>query len=817
MKKELETVSSMYSLYDEEEIQEIRDIEKIDLILKKYRISKDENELINSLEKNTLLIINHIADLSKKELAIQKDLVQLFEENHSFIKYVNLYLVKKLESLTNNDSTYFFKDISLMFKIFSISTPYNLFNSYNDYNYKDLSSLLRNIENDLIKLFNEKDNELFEIKFQSYVLLLESLTQLCLINSTNHKRRDSINIFLELMRESINILKYNIQLEQTYLMILNHIQGTHLYYFIDSKKIEISNDNLEEVFSKLYYQIERLEDGYYLSKNSNFGGENNYKDENQEFLIFKSNASVLILDLLKDLDTLNINLNAYKKLDSFKKVLKTYSDHFYYEFEENYELESIDNFRNTLLDSLIYEYQINKDFTKTINHKTILSDFIFSDKKFKNINLKTIYLILKYANSIENFKYLNIGQTLAKSKKITNDYHEYFKLKILDLIITYYSNNNINYEALELFELIKKYVDENKTASHLIELYTHIYLDLAIYYSREDKTMNTAKEYYFSYIYTNSNSFLTSHHKKANKEFLLNLGNYYKKDLKLNTELYAEDEIIQFSEKLLNTYKKNKYLEIKLELSNDFSMLSNEILNNPLSEFNDIYNHITYTLENKLFYGLAQVSIVGNQNEKKEFKDIGFKQYIIELDNNYALHFNFPLIVEERFKEVLNTSKTFLITNINNILNTLNQNSKQLVDKATGLYNIDKLKETIRNHKDTKLGFIEIFIKSIDKINREYGFDKNEEIFQLIANEIKTISKDQIGTYKLEGSKIGILLNNRSTHKELINEIKNLVVKYKNDYIKIDSYLSYTEDRKDRILFSSAKSMDEVIMNEINK
>ena len=34
MKKELETVSSMFSLYDEEEIQEIKDIEKIDLILK---------------------------------------------------------------------------------------------------------------------------------------------------------------------------------------------------------------------------------------------------------------------------------------------------------------------------------------------------------------------------------------------------------------------------------------------------------------------------------------------------------------------------------------------------------------------------------------------------------------------------------------------------------------------------------------------------------------------------------------------------------------------------------------------------------------
>jgi hypothetical protein len=61
------------------------------------------------------------------------------------------------------------------------------------------------------------------------------------------------------------------------------------------------------------------------------------------------------------------------------------------------------------------------------------------------------------------------------------------------------------------------------------------------------------------------------------------------------------------------------------------------------------------------------------------------------------------------------------------------------------------------------------------------------------------------------------LLSDRNKHKEIIEKIKDMVIKYESDYIKVNSYISYTEDRKERILFSSAKSLDQIFMEETNR
>lgn len=135
----------------------------------------------------------------------------------------------------------------------------------------------------------------------------------------------------------------------------------------------------------------------------------------------------------------------------------------------------------------------------------------------------------------------------------------------------------------------------------------------------------------------------------------------------------------------------------------------------------------------------------------------------------------------------------------------------------SGLYNVDKLKESIKNSTDSKIGLIQIFVKSLNEINNTYGFEKGNEVFKIICAEIRNIAKNQIGTYKLEGQKIAIMLANKNESQEIIEKIKDLVIKYQNDYIKVESYISYTEDRKEKILFSSSKSMDEAFMREINR
>ena len=353
---------STFSLFSKKELEHQKFINDITLIVEKYNILENENQLIGSTDKTFLYLINFIISLNKKQKTIPEDIKYLFLENLFLKEQINTFLEKNLDNITKNDSINFSKEITLILSVLTIGTNEKVLNSNFDYNYESISKLFRYYESSLKNLF-QINIKLFHLTFDSYIILLKTFIQLYRINSIDIMKTKDIHNILELITETISILKFNILLKKEQLEKISSIQGKYLFYFSHLDEIKIEIKDLDKSIEKYFLCFEKQNIGYILySENISF-------DENfdsNEFLVFKNNSSILILKLLHKLKNI-LPEEKYFEIEFFQKILRLYYKIFSTEF--NYDLipKNIESFEKDLLNSLLYNYNISYDFTKIIN------------------------------------------------------------------------------------------------------------------------------------------------------------------------------------------------------------------------------------------------------------------------------------------------------------------------------------------------------------------------------------------------------------------------------------------------------------------
>lgn len=635
--------SSIFSLYTGQELEQRDFIKQIDFILEKYSILENDNQLISSIEKNILYTINYIETLSIKKEKNPNDLEDLFLNNLTFKEHLNHYIEKKLLNITKKDTIYFFKDINIILHILAIGTNEKILESYNNYNFDSVSTIFRFYETRLQELYT-KDEKLFSLTFDSYIILLKTITLLCSFNSIDIIAKKCIKFFIELMTETINTVKFTILLDENKLNKLNNIQGKYLYYFsYDEIKVDI--DDLKTTFKNYLLTLERYEDGYILSKDSNFGNENENIDS-QEFLIFKKNSSILILNLIKDLKT-KLNEDLYFDSEYFQKILRFYYKKFSLYLPSEVIAQNQEEFQNNLLNSLLTTYEVNPDFMKKLDYLLIIDDFIFSQENLTNTNMEIIFQLLYFDENIPIYKYYHIAQILTQYNPINNDYHEYFKLAIFDLCI----NKSISYKfSLELEDVLTKiytYVNEYKIASHLLSVYSKIYLSLSLFYSTNQINLEKAKKLYATFIQINGLEILHSEYNEINSKILSNI--------QLSTDL------------ILDEFLKNKYHD----LENEFLIIKNKITKTtPIPE---IKAPLENFISNNIFHGLCETSILETTQEQN-ILEAGFEEHQIVL-SKYIIRFIFTSVYKNNFLLVFKKNETFIKNNICKIFNDLKENN----------------------------------------------------------------------------------------------------------------------------------------------
>lgn len=802
---------SNFYIYSNEEAKNDLYIDEIENAISKHNITTNFDYLSASNENKYIAIVNHSIFLFHRNEVLPNDIKKIFLDNQPFKNTLNKILKKRLDNLINNDSAIFFKELTSMIHLLCLGEEFKIFKSYNNYDFDLISDLFRLYEN-VLREQNEKDSELFDTTFESYIILLKALTQLCVINATDIFRKKTINPIIDLMTETINMLKFTIPLNEYNMNKINNILGEHLYYFAHVSYIKINKDDIDYSLKEYHMYLERQIDGFELSRNSNFGDEGEVAQHN-EFITFKNNASFLLLTLLQKL---NFNFKDYNYFENsnFEKLLTLYYEMFALKTVDFKIPDNEKEFKRNLVDSLLHNYQIDLKRSKELNHHTIIDDFIFSGHSFDNRNLETTHNILLFSDDIEDYKYIHIGELLVATKSIQNDYYEFFKLKTLDIIINHFMNKEYNEEIESLLVHIHEYVRVNKVASHLLSMYSKIYLSLALYYSgktHNEELVFKGKDFYAIFIQTNGINLLKNQYKFINEKILFNIGKYYQDKYKLNDCDISKEQLLSLSKANIKEFLDYRELNLKYEIRKGFTELSSKIHKNSDIGYNEINKVIVSLITKKIFHGICEVFILGlGTNINKKF-DAGYKQYKIDMTEKYSILFIFPAVYEDNFKYIINYNKDFIKNNISNILRSYEENSVNYIDNITGLYNLTKLTETLDTKKeDEELTFIEIYIDELFNINSMYSYETGNDVFRQIGEKIENLFSINDLIFKLNGARIGILLNTNE-YEEVLYQLKLLSIKLHEDIIDLDLYICITKSKKDELIKKSSKNMDKAI------
>lgn len=473
MIKEFE--SSNFSLITKEEFSNLEN-SQIVKVINKYNIITNSDKLLESSENNYLAIINYIDSLYYLKNAIPEDLKDIIQKHIYFNIYLVQYIDKKIEFLLKNGSALFFKEIVSIINLLSQGNDYKIFENYNTYNYEEIKELFRSYEN-ILSSIDTKDEEFFNAKFNCYTSLLKVYTKLCLINSIDIKRKQTITPIIEILTETINILKFTTKLKEENLKNLNNILGQLLYYFSHLPFINSKGKEVNYLIDEYYLLFEKISDGYHTSKDMDFTGNSNSKEE--EYLRFRNNSSYLLLIMLKKLYE-NFEEEEYFISDSFKKCMLLYEKNFNISFIKDNHI-TLGSFRNDLLNSLALTYETKNHKNGEINnYATAINDFIIEADNYDIHNLETIHDILLLAENIESYTHINIGETLINSPLIKNDYYEFFKLKTLDIILNHLTKNDPNISHKDFVKNIYKYIEKYKVASHLMPMFSKLYLSISL-------------------------------------------------------------------------------------------------------------------------------------------------------------------------------------------------------------------------------------------------------------------------------------------------------------------------------------------------
>jgi GGDEF domain-containing protein len=713
---------------------------------------------------------------------------------------------KKIDNITHDSSTIFFQELSKIFNLLSLGLNFNILNDYNNYNYDDISTLFRTYEGFLGEL-HAQDKALFEITFLHYITLIETFHKLCIINSTDIQRKKTIPPILDLLTETNNMVKFTVPLDEDKIKILNNIIGKQLYYYTHITYIDTNNLEIEKVFTKYQTLIEKQKDGFELSLETNFGGNN--EAGTYENIIFKTNVSFLLLNLINKLkNQFNIqNITMYPKL---REMILVY-DKNYFNPDLPYDT-SLDGIIDALLNSFTFKYMSDLDKSSTVlnNYIDALNHFIQSDNQFEPITIESIHNILLFAPKIDKMTYINIAEILLTSQKIANDIYEFYKLKTLDVILNKLMENYPDNTVDDLIDQILRYITINKIASNLMSAFSKIYLTISLYYSTKTDSEDFAKAREFYHIFINTNGFnlLNGVYNNIFHTLLLNFGKTYSYILGLDNIVLTNDQYENISQKLIDEYVVYKDLELRYKINTDISHLVNDILNKDGMGDEIINAKISDFISEKLFYGLCKITIKGLSKQEikiNQLKQNGYEVYSLDVVDEFAILFIYPKVYKESFEYIFKANQLYIEENIQNILLGYIKNRSLYIDKITGLDNLHKLnKDILRLKEDQSVTFMEINIATLEQISKEISYKHGNNYLVTVVKKLISVVQANGRIYRLSGLKIGVLIidNQELVTNAVIQALKNL-------YIKVDEH-----NIKSRFNIGMVQSLPKDILNK---
>lgn len=746
------------------------DIFEVKNIIDKYKLKTTNTLPVHTSEIDNEVLIEYIITLYINNEKIPSDIAYLIENNTSFRVFLLSYVKDSMRSIINDETTIVYKEIFIIINLLSMGKNYNIFTHYNFYSVSNIQKLFGCYERKLYDAYCQKNDDEFTLTFQSYLTLIEIFNELCVINSLDVQRRKSIIEITDCMVETISNTKSEIKLDENRIIMLNNILGKLLLYFSYVPYINVEKKNSNYIIQEYMFIVKKLIDGYKLlcfNKNSqDIDTRYNYT--------FLDKITTLILTLLLKLESKDDDKNSITANKDFIKIISLYNR---YSFNK-YQVENIsyDSFKQHLLNNYLSIY--NKSAKNEIKgeYKKILDDFI-EHNIFCSSNMVILHNIILFDNDISNAKLESILNALLSIPQLNNDYHEFFKLKIIDRIIQLCIDSDVGILQNTNLENIVSYIETNKTASHLIGMYSKLYLSLSYYYSflSDEESNELSTEYYSLFVNIDNYTLLNSEYKNIDNKILKNYGVYYLQNLKNKNALGIED-LILIGRRYITNYLNNRDAKIKLMTNSKITMLIKDILSNNIKEHEEINNVLDDIFSKSLFYGLVIVNIEKEDHISYGLDDIGYDHLFIKLNDEYQLSFYYSRAYSHIFNLLYESNVEYIQDNMTIIIDSYIKSIPTYIDEVTQLPNLKKLQYDLLNFTD-ELIFIEIYLNSLVTISKNHTYQKSNEYFLALAKEINRNSN----VYRLTGPRIGITVKKDGEYKDIIKNIKEIEITFEEE------------------------------------
>ena len=732
---------------------------KISELLTKYNISVS-NSIIYNLQDDYRALVDYIAELYFKDKPIPDDITNELITNLRFKSYIIYNLEKRINDIIYDDSTILFKEISTVIDILSFGKKFFIFNSYNSYNLENLSALFKEYEERLKNLYETNKND-FEIAFKHYTILIEVINELCSINSLDIIRKKSIKPLVEIITETISMTKFNIELDSEKINILNNILGKLLFFYSHVPYIDTANKDSSYLIEEFQFNFEKICYGYDLSKNTGFGLN---VDEKPFYKIFLNSTTTLLLTLLYKLKH-NYPDEDFSNIEELQQITNLYKNEIKHKQVDT--IESLEDLRKNLLENYVYIYD---EHSSKIDHKYIINEFL-ENKEFKSVHLSLVHKIILFSRDLDDKTLLLILNKLVELPKYKNDYHEFLKLSICDVIITKFIAQNKRVLSKDLISKIIDYINNNRTASHQMSNYVKIYLTICLYYSysEEDEEIESSKLYYFSYVSVNGYELLDNEYSNINKKILINHGKKYISNLNLENVLISDTKCFEVGKNILNKFFVKEEINKKNRVNQKLSNIITHIFTDKHLDNNQLNKEIENFISDYIFFGLTFVSVEGLCETECNIIDIGYEKISISLFDEYKLIIAYSKVFKQIFEKLYIENSEYIKQNIINLIICYLRSNLVYNDVITGLKNQEKFKLDLLKRDEKEFILVQLYYEDLIRLNKTYGYEKINSYFKEYVNELETITT----LYRFNGPKLAFIVENNS-YKELIDRIKSV-------------------------------------------
>ena len=766
-------------------------------LINKYNLSQENESFLYGTKDEYHILINYIINLYFDQKKIPEDIIDVLKNNLTFKSFLLQEIKIKMDKIVHDSKTVLFKELVSIINLLSFGKDYEIFTTYNFYSIDNISQMFRDYEDYLGQLESTNKDD-FEITFNYYVALIETLNELCILNQTDVLRKKTIHGITESITETINMIKFKIMsLGEDKINTLNNILGKLLFYYSHIPYVNINNKELKYIIDEYGFLLEKLTDGYVLSKNTNFGNTSE-KNKTYYYLTYVNSVSTLLLTLFYKLESKFEFKDDFYDLQKFSQIIEHYEENCTH--TKNEDFANLNEFKQQLFNNYTYIYNNSNEGEPLLDYNAIIEALI-QKKDMSSESMSMIRNIILYSNTISADTLNQILKILLEMPKIKNDYFEFFKLNIIDIIISKFTNNENNNIEKKYIDIIYNYIEKNKVASHLMSMYSKIYLSLALYHSYyfDLESQKSSQDYYYGYIHINGHEQLENEYKFINEKILLNYGKMQISDLEIDEMDITKEKYISVGKKISSNYNVFKEINLKYEINQNLSNIISDIFTNEGLD-NDTLNHkIENFISNKIFYGLVFSSVEGLCEMNCRLDDIGYEKIKIDLIDEYKLKFAYSNVYKHTFEQIYTKNKEYIKQNVINILISYIKSIPLYTDAVTLLANKNKLEKDLLLKPNQELVFIELYLDSLVKINETTPFNKANEFFKMVAQQLNL----EVKTYRTDGPRLGILLEKNSDYKKIVEKIRNLKIDFIGEEVKLSSTISVSWGDSSNILEKS--------------